>query len=161
MSKMLSLFFKLSSSKTSAKKKKICFSDQSSLVWPKKFWTVSKNVFSFNFAFWPSFQKILDRHKIFFSSIKFSREIQSKKQMTLPKICPCVLKTSRASSRIRKWNAGVSNFLRTLHFWCVESNSPVPSHGLKKTEWSLLIFRLCAFYVNNFNMYNNRKKNLK
>ena len=59
--------------------------------------------------------------------------------MTLPKICPCVLKTSRASSKIRKWNAGVSNFLRTLHFWCVDSNRPVPSHGLKKREWTLLI----------------------
>ena len=62
--------------------------------------------------------------------------------MTLPKVCPCSLKTSRASSKIRKWNAGVSNFLRTLHFWCVDSNRPVPSQGLKKkrVKWSLLIF---------------------
>ena len=61
--------------------------------------------------------------------------------MALPKICPCALKTSRASSRILKWNAGVSNFLRTLHFWCVDSNRPVPSQGLKKkrVKWSLLI----------------------
>ena len=89
--------------------------------------------------------------------------------MTLPKVCPCSLKTSRASSKIRKWNAGVSNFLRTLHFWCVDSNRPVPSQGLKKKEsevkftnmysvcpWTITTYALgSVFYLMIFERYQN------
>ena len=71
-------------------------------------------------------------HRVTYGKISNVSTFSPSSSRTPANILPWELKTSNALSKMRKWNAGVSNFLRNFHFLWVEIKSPVPSQGWKK-----------------------------